>query len=182
MEIIVRAAEPDYGPEMGEAHVLAWQVGYRGLLPDTHLDGLSSEDRGRFWTEHLQQQLKKPQDPLGVATTVAEISGRVVGLTSFGPYRPVDDPDPDAESLCELWSLNVHPDFWGTGAAQALMTHVIDELSANRSEPRVALWVLEGNGRGRRFYEKVGWSQDGSEKSEQFAGATITELRYVREL
>ena len=40
------------------------------------------------------------------------------------------------------------------------------------------LWVLKGNGRAIRFYEKCGFRFDGAEKT-QTIGSPVTELRMV---
>jgi len=42
--------------------------------------------------------------------------------------------------------------------------------------------VLRGNERARRFYERAGWSVDGTEKDDVVAGAPVIELRYRRDL
>lgn len=48
--MIVRAACPGDAMEVAGVHVRAWQVGYRGLLPDAYLDGLRAEERAaRFY-------------------------------------------------------------------------------------------------------------------------------------
>jgi RimJ/RimL family protein N-acetyltransferase len=44
------------------------------------------------------------------------------------------------------------------------------------------LWVLEGNGRARRFYERAGWAPDGTHKDDVLAGTPIREVRYRRSL
>lgn len=44
------------------------------------------------------------------------------------------------------------------------------------------LWVLEGNQRARRFYEKGGWSTDGATKVDDSPGFPIAEVRYRRPL
>lgn len=179
-EILVRKPAPDDGPGIGLAHVLAWQVGYRGVIPDTYLDGLDPVDRGRIWTQRLRERQTAPANPDDSNTIVAEVAGRIAGFASYGPYRTTPGKPPGR--LCELWALNVHPDHWGTGAAQALMATALDDLRAVRSEPTAALWVLEANARGRRFYEKVGWSADGETKTDEFAGTAVTEVRYTRRL
>ena len=43
------------------------------------------------------------------------------------------------------------------------------------------LWVLDGNERAERFYRAAGWERDG-EKEDVFQGATVTELRYRKQL
>jgi RimJ/RimL family protein N-acetyltransferase len=42
--------------------------------------------------------------------------------------------------------------------------------------------VLESNARARRFYDRAGWTADGSAKQEEIAGSPVTEVRYRRPL
>ena len=171
---------------MARVHVLAWQVGYRGIVPDGFLDALDVDLLGEEWTAKLAS---RPEVP--VATTeravpiVADLDGVVAGIASYGPYRPVDHQTADeaqAEGLSELWMLNVDPDYWGTGVAQTLIAHAVEALRSGRSEPKAALWVLEDNLRGWRFYEKQGWLPDGRTKTEEIGGKQLVELRYTTSL
>lgn len=172
---IVRAAEPEDVTAMAQVHVAAWQVGYDGLLPSQLLDGLTVERSAGNWTANLSI----PDQ--GATSLVAERNGRVLGISTVGPYRPVEG-QPSPPRLCELWMINVHPDAWGTGLAQDLLGAALERLRADHREPRAALWVLEGNARGRRFYQKHGWAADGATKVDTFAGQEVVELRYARDL
>jgi ribosomal protein S18 acetylase RimI-like enzyme len=40
------------------------------------------------------------------------------------------------------------------------------------------LWVLADNPRARAFYEREGWALDGAEKTDEFLGVAVRELRY----
>jgi len=73
------------------------------------------------------------------------------------------------------------PGAWGTGAGRRLMAAVLDALPGE-GFGQVTLWVLDSNARARRFYERAGFAPDGARKTEQYAGATITEARYRRAL
>jgi GNAT superfamily N-acetyltransferase len=173
-EIIVRPPVVGDSTDLGVVHCLAWQHGYREVLPGPFLDSLDPVQRGQRWAGELGRERTDQ-----MAMVVADVAGQVVGFTVYGPYRPAAG---SSDGLCELWALNVHPDFWGTGVAQALMAAALDGLRRDRPEPRAVLWVLEGNGRGRRFYEKIGWSADGTSKVEQIGGVPATELRYAIDL
>ncbi len=43
------------------------------------------------------------------------------------------------------------------------------------------LWVLEGNDRARRFYERQGWTSDDVTKTLDMDGLELHEVRYSRE-
>jgi GNAT superfamily N-acetyltransferase len=59
-----------------------------------------------------------------------------------------------------LDGLYVVPSHWGAGVAQALHDHAFGLLAGFGSQ-RCHLWVLEHNGRARRFYERLGWRANG---------------------
>jgi RimJ/RimL family protein N-acetyltransferase len=42
------------------------------------------------------------------------------------------------------------------------------------------LWVLPANARARRFYERAGWTCDGTERTVDALGLTVPEVRYRR--
>ncbi len=42
----------------------------------------------------------------------------------------------------------------------------------------IVLWVIEGNLRGRRFYERAGWAPDGGRQPIDFDGVMVDEIRY----
>ncbi len=88
------------------------------------------------------------------------------------------DADLGAETA-ELTSLYLLPEVWGHGAGRALMAGAVDAMR-DAGYVSAVLWVLVTNERARRFYEIAGWSCDGTEKSELFGPATLTETRYGR--
>jgi GNAT superfamily N-acetyltransferase len=154
-------------------HVGTWAGAYRGLLPDAYLDAM---DVAR-WTGGWQRILTGERPP-GAATFVAVTDdGGVVGFVDVVPSRD-DGAAPDTG---EVTSIYVLPSAWGTGAGRRLMTAAVDRLRAAGFRS-ATLWVLRDNERTRRFYERAGWSPDGAEKDDVVAGATVTEVRYRRDL
>lgn len=83
---------------------------------------------------------------------VPEVDGRVVG---FAHYGAESEPNPDSGERGELFGFYLHPDYWGSGLADALMERVVTDLVDHFSE--AVLWVLKDNPRARRFYERNGW-------------------------
>lgn len=176
--ITIRTATPDDAAEVGVVHVRAWEA-YRGLLRDDFLDRLDPVARGHRWHERLVAGGGggRVVDPHGDSTLlVAELEGRVVGICDYGRPRDADGgPVPRDEG--ELWMINVLPEAWGTGVAQPLLDAAIEGLTREGYREAV-LWVLEGNARARRFYERNGWVVDGGSKRERFGDAEVLELRY----
>jgi len=162
----VRRATAADAPAMGRLHVRAWQAAYRGHMPDEYLDGLRAEERAAGWERSLGRER-----PRG-AVLVAERDGEVVGFAALGP-------SPDPEGAGELFSINVDPDHWGTGAGRALLEATQEEL-ARLGFGETVLWVLPANARARRFYERAGWTCDGTERTVDALGVTVPEVRYRR--
>ena len=160
----MRAATVDDAARVGEVHVRAWEA-YRGLLPDDFLDNFDPVARGERWGKRLAEG----QAP---NLLVAERDGVILGICDYGPSR--DSPDGHTG---EIWMINVVPEAWGTGVGQPLFDAAVERLRGGGFDDAV-LWVLEGNARGRRFYERNGWRLDGGAKDEKFGDLDAHELRY----
>jgi GNAT superfamily N-acetyltransferase len=79
-----------------------------------------------------------------------------------------------------LDGLYVLPESWGRGAGRELHDEVLDRLRAGGSA-RCHLWVLEHNERARRFYERLGWLENGETRVVPFPPHP-TDVGYTIEL
>jgi GNAT superfamily N-acetyltransferase len=150
-------------------HVRSWQAGYRGIVDDGVLDGLSIDRRERAWHERLTAPGDASQ------TLVAERDGVVVGFC--GLATPARDPDAEPRTA-EVAAIYVDPDHWRAGAGTALLDAALDGLRHDGWE-RVTLWVLERNARGRAFYARRGFTPDGARQALRDLGQA--EIRLARE-
>ena len=180
-ELLFRAARPDDASGVARVHVDGWRAAYKGLLPDSVLDGLRVEDRADRWGRWIAASDEGSQNDSVVAEghrmLVAEKDGDVVGWATFGPGR-----DEGMEDHGEIAGLYVHPDQWSLGIGFALITHVEAELRASGSTDAY-LWVLRGNDRAIRFYEQCGWHADGETKIGSAGGVDdLHEERHWRDL
>jgi GNAT superfamily N-acetyltransferase len=188
----VRPALVEDAVAIGRCHVRAWQAGYRGQMPDDLLEGLDEALRGESWRGALEAGQQAGHEP-GTAElagmhsrvlVVEDDEGEVRGVASVGPPRdPLDGAaaDAGAEAVGELWMINLEPDAWGLGLATALLAGAVEELR-RLGYGKAYLWVLEGNGRARRFYEREGWETRGERKRADFGDRPLDELRYWRAL
>ncbi|MFC0552820.1 GNAT family N-acetyltransferase [Planotetraspora thailandica] len=148
--------------------VTGWKAAYSGLVPTSYLDGLSVEADAEWRTKTFAA------DPL-VQNVVAEDDRDVVGWGVLGPCR-----DDDAENEAgEIYALYVAPARIGTGAGRTLM----DALIARAGEAGFAtltLWVIAGNRRARRFYERAGFRFDGTRADWPVEDTSVPEVRYAR--
>lgn len=142
---------------------------YRDLIAEADLDALSVEETTADFAEGLAEL------PPGSAVFVAERSGRVVG---YAYVLPSPDADVPAQTS-ELGSLYVTEEVAGTGVARALMDATIERARA-AGQGVLTLWVRRENGRARRFYEKHGMREDGTERrrSHDVLPTEMNEIRY----
>jgi GNAT superfamily N-acetyltransferase len=81
----------------------------------------------------------------------------------------------------EIVRLYTDPRGWGLGAGRALLERALDALR-DAGCRRAWLHTEERNDRGRGFYERLGWRQDGSVRVRDWHGANLREPRYVKDL
>ncbi|MGW8402112.1 GNAT family N-acetyltransferase, partial [Streptomyces lydicus] len=81
----------------------------------------------------------------------------------------------------ELFALYVTPQLIGTGVGRALMAAGTDR-ARTKGFRALYLWVVRGNTRARRFYERAGFVPDGAEEAYEVGGRSVPELRYWRPL
>lgn len=123
--LTVRPGRPDDRAAMAALWVASWAR----TLPD-----IDFEARRDWLDGHIDTLLAG-----GAALGVGVAQERVAGFVIIHPVTGYLD------------QLAVHPDFWGQGAAEALMAHARDISPAC-----VALDVNQENPRAVRFYEKMG--------------------------
>ena len=170
----LRPAVPGDAAAIATIHVKAWRHAYAGLLPDYVLDEL---DAAR-WGAQRADRLRADGGPWSAEDHVAELDGEIVGFTTVGRCRDADAGPDDGE----VFAIYVDPDRWGSGIGRALIA-LAERRLRERGARRVVLWVLAGNDRARRFYERAGYSTDGGTKpwvGER--GESVPEIRYVKEL
>jgi GNAT superfamily N-acetyltransferase len=150
-------------------HVATWQTAYRGIVPDSFLDGMEVAARAaRYTFDRLG-----PGDP---ATWIAVDDDRVVGMVSISPSRDEDLPE-----VGEVQALYVSPERWRSGAGTQLMARA-EALLVQAGFRDALLWVLRDNARGRAFYEATGWRADGRSKTLEIGGREVVEVRYRKSL
>ena len=145
---------------MGKAyvHYKSWHETYTGLVDSAYLDAFTLE-------KCVKIAKSFPNNIL-----VAKDGDRVIGFVGYGAYR--DETLPGAG---EVYSIYVLADYHGKRIGYDLMCAALEMLSGY---DRIALWVLEGNERAIKFYERFGFRFDG-ERAEIRLGTPRTELRMI---
>lgn len=161
---MVRWATVDDAEGLAEVHVVTWQKAYEHVFPDEFLTALDRGSRTRWWRKFIAD---------GARVQVSETDGTVVGFCHAD--------DSDDEGWGEVFAIYVHPDHWGQGHGYELLAAGVSYL-VGKGHDRALLWVLEANDRGRRFYERQGWSVGKPIRVEEIGGVQVTELRYEKDL
>ncbi len=167
----IRAMTPADCRPVAEIRVRGWQRAYAGMVPQPYLDALdvaADTERRRHHLAHGGPE---------VAHLVAEHDGEIVGWACHGPYRDGAAPAGSAE----LYAIYVHGRHLSRGVGSALLAESVRRC-ATAGYGHMLLWVLKENLPARRFYERRGFSPDGTEEPFEVDGVPVPEVRYVRVL
>jgi ribosomal protein S18 acetylase RimI-like enzyme len=171
MAVAIRDATVEDARAIAQVHVRSWRWAYRGQIPDAFLDRLSVAEREATWHERLASTERGRRCLVAVAEDAA-----VVGFAAFG--APQDEAPPGTG---ELLAIYLEEDVAGTGVGNRLLRRATEDLRIE-GWTRANLWVLESNDRARRFYERAGWTWDGTRSEHRFDCANRPILRYVTDL
>ena len=139
-------------------------------MPDAYLDALNVADFRDRWV----QRLTSP--PLGSEVLVAQEGDQILGFAGYGAARHEESGDDG-----ELHALNVEPTAWERGVGSKLLSAAHQRLK-EIGHATATLWVVTGNNRARRFYERHHWTFDNARRSDERHGVHIEEVRYFRQL
>ena len=167
----IRRAFPADARAISSVRARSWQSGYRGIMPDEVLDNMDIEGWAARAEQWLQAREERGRD------WVAEEGGEIVGWASR--FLPARDEDA-GPAVAELAALYVLPSHWGRGLGHALLDVVVEDLRAQGARA-LSLWVVEANDRARQFYERQGFTADGSRSASKLAGTvSVDSVRYRR--
>jgi GNAT superfamily N-acetyltransferase len=150
----VRAGTVDDAEGVIAAHEEAWDASLAPLVGKRLSELVPFDAR----VEQFRRSFASP--PADARLLVAENDGEIVGM-----------------AVCradELRDIYVRPREWGSGVAAALLDAAVDAL-ADLGATEAVLWVGEKNARARRFYEKHGWTADGTTRASELGPI---EVRY----
>jgi ribosomal protein S18 acetylase RimI-like enzyme len=169
--LIVRHAVLADAEGIARVHTRSWQIAYRGIMSDDYLNALSWETRFEIWSNRLSG-IQPASNNLFVAT---DADGSVTGFAAIGEVR---DEDLASKGFFELFAINVEPEAWGLGIGKALLDSALQSVPVDA--PGVSLWVLAGNDRARRFYQRQGFEHNETGRVQSIGGSELEEVRYIR--
>lgn len=167
MDVEISSLLPEDVKDVAAVHVQAWQAAYPNMMTDDFLGNLSADVAADYWSHVAWRRDGN--------AFVARCDGQVAGFAAVGEHRKA------GADVGELYGLNVAPEYWGTGVSTQLL-HRAQRRLHQLGFTDVVLYVASENGRGRRFYEREGWTDDGVDEVEEFGGRPVEERRYRRRL
>jgi GNAT superfamily N-acetyltransferase len=180
LAVTVRRAEPGDAMDIARVHTSSWTA-YRGLIPDEKLSEVTLSRRQTQWREWLPEG--GDGAPFGAersVTFVAAAAGEIGGFCTIAV--PARD-DEEREGVGEVAALYVASERWGGGLGHALMKAAVEQMREAGCDEGM-LWMLEGNERAERFYEREGWRRDGGTRMSQYYPGLpeLSEARFRRTL
>lgn len=157
----VRYAVPgDDRMAISKVYEESWKYAYRGIIPQTYLDSIPEGQ----WAANVDSPARR--------TLVCVDNDRIVGTSSICRSR-----SSRFDGWGEVVSLYLLPDYMGKGCGRMLLTFAVSELK-KQGYANIFLWVLEENGRARRFYERFGFVQSDRRMETAIGGRTVWEVGY----
>ncbi|MEV6241861.1 GNAT family N-acetyltransferase [Lentzea sp. NPDC051838] len=154
--------------EIIRIHRETWRLAYAQLLPQDVLDTLDTEEA---WAGIVQQGavLKATEGSFTVGFVVA----------SKAPDDEVAKADgslPEDAATTALISVLVEPRWGRRGHGTRLVAEATERLGGAGATRGIA-WIPEADKASRNFYERLGWSGDGTVRTLDAGGRPLREIR-----
>ena len=164
-ELAFRQASPADAPRIAELVVAGFQT-YRAFAPpDWSPPTVEQEVRA------VAAILAEPSAWCRLAEDERGLAGHVGFHAAAVGRRPNDEP-----GLAHFWQLFLRRDQWGGGLAATLHAAAL-EAAALHGYETIRLVTPAGYGRGRRFYEREGWSLHAQPLDDDAFGIALVEYR-----
>lgn len=164
-ELAFRAGTADDAPQIAEL-VYAGFESYKDFGPPGWEPPSLEGERGR-----IAATLAKPTAWCRLAHDGERLVGHVGWLPAADSRVPDDEP-----GLLHFWQLFVARDWWGGGLATLLHTDAM-AAATEQAYHALRLWTPADHGRGRRFYEREGWSLTRDRFEDPVFGMACVEYR-----
>lgn len=158
----IRTATADDATQIARVQVESWRTTYKGIVPDSFLDGMSYVERTKRWQKISVEQ----------TVFVAETDGgEIVGFSNGGRERQGKFAGYDGE----LYAIYILQAYQGKGIGKQLTKAVVDSLLKKRFHSML-IRVLKDNP-AIYFYESIGGEKVGTAELD-INGVKLTEIAY----
>lgn len=167
-DVVIREAEKTDVKAMAEVVSSSWKAAYSELI--------SEDDMKLFANVVRREELFKAGFEKGKLTYVLLCGGAVKGVCSAESYEKDGFSD-----TAEIDQFYLAPSAIGKGLGSRLMEFVLKEFS-DKGFKQAVLFVMEGNERAVRFYERKGFKPDGFFSVCENLSGKNRGIRYIRKL
>lgn len=164
--VVLRSADASDCAAIAGLHTASWRHAYRGILPDSYLDGAIAQERLELWKERLSPPGRDRRLVL-LAERSSDLAGFVCILL-----------DAESEWGACLDNLHVRPDSHRRGLGRLLFAEAARWLMSKEPGWPLHLWVFEANRASRGFYDRLGGQVVTRRIKSMPGGADIASLRY----
>jgi GNAT superfamily N-acetyltransferase len=148
-------------------HTESWRDAYRGILPDSYLDGQIADERANLWKFRFSSL-----DSDRFLVVLAESPEELVGFACV-----LLDEDPQWGACLD--NLHVLPRWRSLGLGRLLFGRVAQWVMSTEPGRPIHLWVFGANVGARRFYDAVGGEVVEQHSKEVLKGIKIPSVLYV---
>lgn len=148
-QVDIRQARLSDMEGIAQVHMQSWGETYRGLIPETVLATRSVAKSRAIWHEILSV----PERERDTDVFVACVPKGVVGFVCAGPQRERRHTERGFGG--EISALYLLQEVHGQGLGAVLFRKALCHLQ-RRGHSAFSLWVLEGNVKALKFYERFG--------------------------
>ena len=166
----VRDAQAADAEAIARVHVDSWRTTYKGIIPQSYLDGLNYEMRANYWRYHLGEYDVRSDLIPEWAVVLAEEEDLVVGFAAGGTERTGH-----ATYTAELGAIYLLQPFQRQGIGRRLVETMAGRL-AGQGHSAMLVRVLAKNP-ARGFYEALG-GRLVDRQTITVAGARLEQLAY----
>lgn len=166
--LAIRFAQPTDLEAIVQLHRRAWLDAYQDVMPQARLDEGTSDFFRARWKPVFDNL-----DPPRHSVLVAEIEGRIGGVVRLSPAQ--------RDQQADLTYCHVDPSLQSTGVGSALVEALTD-LAKRAGYRTITIWVVDGNSRGLKFWERNGWHPTGESEVRSGEGWQVQEIRCSKPL
>ncbi|MFO7953007.1 MAG: GNAT family N-acetyltransferase [Bacillota bacterium] len=167
MQQQIRQAGLEDIDELSQVHIESWKAAYKHFLPAEVFDWVTPEK----WAERLKESIEDSSAEIAVLTDGNKIIGSITACACR---------DEDYESAGELCEFYLRPGYWRQGLGTKLVNWSLQRLK-EKGFNRVTLWVFEESHGSRKFYERLGFREEGTVRSTRI-DESIRVIRYIKDL
>lgn len=148
-------------------HTISWRDAYRGILPDTYLDGQITDERANLWRSRFSSLA-----PNRFFVVLAETPEEPVGFACI-----LLDENPQWGACLD--NLHVLPPWRNRGVGRLLFGRAAQWVMESEPGWPIHLWVFEANHNARRFYDELGGEVVKQQIKETLKGIEVSSVLYL---